>query len=284
LQQSVRRKIIQLLAFFLANPRLGNFFSGRLYKGEWKALCVPGLNCYSCPAAAFACPLGALQTVIASAGFRFSYYVTGFLLAVGVLLGRAVCGFLCPFGLFQELLHRVPWPKVRLWPPLVYVKYAVLAVFVLLLPMLWTDYSGTGAPAFCEFICPAGTLEGGLPLLAAHPEFRQALGGLFAWKFLVLLLVVLGSMASYRFFCKLLCPLGAIYGLLNRLSLYRLQVRQETCVSCGKCRNACPMGVDPVRDPGSAECIRCGECVSACPQQALCLGFSAGKSASSQNG
>ena len=135
MQQSVRRKIIQLLAFFLANPRLGNFFSGRLYKGEWKALCVPGLNCYSCPAAAFACPLGALQTVIASAGFRFSYYVTGFLLAVGVLLGRAVCGFLCPFGLFQELLHRVPWPKVRLWPPLVYVKYAVLAVFVLLLPM-----------------------------------------------------------------------------------------------------------------------------------------------------
>ena len=274
MRQFIRRKLIQTLALFLADPKLGNFLSGRLYKGEWKSLCVPGLNCYSCPAAIFSCPIGALQAVIASAGFMFSYYVTGFLMAVGVLWGRAICGYFCPFGLFQELLHRVPLPKIKLWPPLVYVKYVILAVFVLLLPLLWTDYSGTGVPAFCEFICPAGTLEGGLPLLATHPEFRQGLGKLFAWKFLVLLLVCLGSMMNYRFFCKLLCPLGAIYGLLNRISLYRLQVSRSACVSCGKCQNACPMGVNPVRKPGAAECIRCGECVAACPQQALLLKFS----------
>ena len=274
MRQSIRRKLIQTLAFFIANPRLGNFLSGRLYKGEWKSLCVPGLNCYSCPAAAFACPVGALQAVLATAGFYFSYYVAGFLLAVGLVWGRLICGFLCPFGLFQELLHKVPLPKRKLWVPLLYVKYFILIVFVLLLPLLWTDFSGAGRPAFCEYICPAGTLEAGLPLLAARPEFRQVLGGLFAWKFLILVLVITGSMMNYRFFCKSLCPLGAIYGLLNRISLYRLQLRREACVACGKCQSACPMGVDPVRNPGAAECIRCGGCVTACSRQALSLRFS----------
>jgi len=274
LRQSIRRKLIQMLAFFMSNPRLDNFLSGRLCKGEWKGLCVPGLNCYSCPAAAFACPIGALQAVITSAGFWFSYYVAGFLLAVGVLLGRFICGFLCPFGLFQELLHKVPLPKRSLWVPLLYAKYFILLIFVLLLPLLWTDFSGAGRPTFCEYICPAGTLEAGLPLLAVHPEFRQVLGGLFAWKSLILALVIIGSMLNYRFFCKSLCPLGAIYGLLNRISLYRLQLRREACVACGKCRSVCHMGVDPARNPGAAECIRCGECVAACPEQALSLGFS----------
>ena len=274
MRQSIRRKLIQMLAFFMSNPRLDNFLSGRLCKGEWKSLCVPGLNCYSCPAAAFACPIGALQAVITSAGFWFSYYVAGFLLAVGVLLGRFICGFLCPFGLFQELLHKVPLPKRSLWVPLLYAKYFILLIFVLLLPLLWTDFSGAGRPTFCEYICPAGTLEAGLPLLAVHPEFRQVLGGLFAWKSLILALVIIGSMLNYRFFCKSLCPLGAIYGLLNRISLYRLQLRREACVACGKCRSVCHMGVDPARNPGAAECIRCGECVAACPEQALSLGFS----------
>lgn len=274
MRQSIRRKLIQMLAFFMSNPRLDNFLSGRLCKGEWKGLCVPGLNCYSCPAAAFACPIGALQAVITSAGFWFSYYVAGFLLAVGVLLGRFICGFLCPFGLFQELLHKVPLPKRSLWVPLLYAKYFILLIFVLLLPLLWTDFSGAGRPTFCEYICPAGTLEAGLPLLAVHPEFRQVLGGLFAWKSLILALVIIGSMLNYRFFCKSLCPLGAIYGLLNRISLYRLQLRREACVACGKCRSVCHMGVDPARNPGAAECIRCGECVAACPEQALSLGFS----------
>ena len=274
MRQSIRRKLIQMLAFFMSNPRLDNFLSGRLCKGEWKGLCVPGLNCYSCPAAAFACPIGALQAVITSAGFWFSYYVAGFLLAVGVLLGRFICGFLCPFGLFQELLHKVPLPKRSLWVPLLYAKYFILLIFVLLLPLLWTDFSGAGRPTFCEYICPAGTLEAGLPLLAVHPEFRQVLGGIFAWKSLILALVIIGSMLNYRFFCKSLCPLGAIYGLLNRISLYRLQLRREACVACGKCRSVCHMGVDPARNPGAAECIRCGECVAACPEQALSLGFS----------
>lgn len=268
--------MIQLAVFVLTNSQMGNVLSGKIYKGESKALCVPGLNCYSCPAATFSCPIGALQAVGGSAGFRFSFYVAGFLLAVGTLLGRAVCGFLCPFGFLQELLHRVPLPKIRLWKPLQYGKYAVLAIFVLILPVFLKDYAGVGAPAFCEYICPAGTLEGGLPLLATHPEFQQALGGLFAWKFTVLLVVLLACMMHYRFFCKTLCPLGAIYGQLNRISVYRLQVEHSRCIQCGKCRTVCRMGVDPLHAPDSAECIRCGECSEACPQGAIKLAMGVG--------
>lgn len=276
---AVRRRLIQCVGFFLSNFQMGNFLTGNIYKGESKAVCVPGLNCYSCPAAVFSCPLGAMQAVGGAMGFQFSFYAAGFLVIVGTLLGRAVCGFLCPFGLLQELINHLPLPKIRLRKSLAYGKYVLLALFVLYLPVHWRDYAGTGAPAFCEYICPAGTLEAGLPLLAAHPEFRQALGGLFAWKMLILLAVLLGSMLHYRFFCKTLCPLGAIYGLLNRISVYRLQVDPGRCTNCGSCRMACRMGVDPLRNPDSAECIRCGECSGACPQNALTMTFGAGSSA-----
>ena len=87
------------------------FLQGKLYQGGGKAVCVPGLNCYSCPGAAGACPIGAFQAVVGSSKFRFSYYITGILILLGVLLGRFICGFLCPFGWFQELLHKIPRPS-----------------------------------------------------------------------------------------------------------------------------------------------------------------------------
>ncbi len=222
-----------------------------------------------------ACPIGAMQAVAGSLQFGVSFYVMGMLMLVGLILGRAACGFLCPFGLLQDLLHKGPLPKRNLpWRPLIYLKYILLAVFVLLLPAVVTDYMGMGAPAYCEYICPAGTLEGGIPLLLLHPELRQAAGVLFAWKFGVLLLTLLGCMMIARFFCKVLCPLGAVYGLMNRFSIYRLQVERDSCVSCGRCQKACPMEIHPVASPDSAECIRCGNCAAQCPRQAIRLTFS----------
>ena len=99
---------MQAGATLLTNLHLPNFAKGTLYQGGGKHVCVPGLNCYSCPAAAASCPIGAVQAVIGSSKFHFAYYVVGFLLFIGVLLGRVVCGFLCPFGWFQELLHKIP--------------------------------------------------------------------------------------------------------------------------------------------------------------------------------
>lgn len=269
----LKRKLVQFAAFGFTNSRIANFAGGKLYTGAWKKFCTPGLNCYSCPAASFACPIGALQAVSGSQKFNFSFYAVGFLLAVGVLLGRFVCGWLCPFGLVQELFHKIPSPKFKLWRWLKLVKYAVLIIFVIVLPVAVTDYVGLGKPAFCQYICPSGTLLGGLPLLAAHPELKSAIGGLFSLKMVILIAVIAGCVLVYRFFCKVLCPLGAIYGLLNKFSVYRLEVDGGRCVNCGACARACKMEVDPVRSPDSAECIRCGVCAAACRQGAIRLGF-----------
>lgn len=272
--QEIKRKAIQIAAFGLTNTHLANLGRGRIYNGPWKQFCAPGLHCYSCPAAGLACPIGAMQAVSGSMKFSVSFYVLGFLLAVGVLLGRAVCGFLCPFGLGQELLHKLPTPKLRLPKWCRYVKYPILLLFVLLLPAVVSNAVGIGDPWFCKYICPSGTLFGAIPLLSADRALRGALGGLFAWKLLLLVVILVGSVLVIRFFCKLLCPLGAIYGFLNPLSLYRLQVDEEKCISCGKCARVCPMDVDPVKSPDSMECIRCGACREACPTGAIKIGLS----------
>ncbi len=272
-RQSLHRKLVQIAAFGFTNSHLGNLAAGKLYTGPWKNFCSPGLNCYSCPAASFACPIGALQAVASSRQFSFSFYVTGFLLAVGVVLGRAVCGWFCPFGFLQDLLARIPVRKFKLPKTARYLKYAVLALFVLLIPALATNYMGMGFPAFCQYLCPAGTLEGGLPLLLTHPELRTLAGPLLQWKVLAALAVLIGCLFVKRFFCKALCPLGAIYGLLNKVSLCKVTVAAGSCVSCGSCAEVCPMDVDPTRQPSSAECIRCGKCAAACPTGALHVGF-----------
>ena len=94
------RGLFQAGAALLTNLHLPNFLKGGIYQGKGKAVCVPGLNCYSCPAASGACPIGSFQAVVGSSKFSFSYYITGFLILLGVLLGRFICGFLCPFGWF----------------------------------------------------------------------------------------------------------------------------------------------------------------------------------------
>jgi polyferredoxin len=201
----------------------------------------------------------------------------------GLLFGRMVCGFLCPFGLIQELLRKIPFfqakPSARGAGFALFskrariVKYVLLLVFVLALPLLTKGELGVGAPAFCKYICPAGTITAGGPLLAANPPMRETLGWLFALKTLIALATVLGCVAVYRFFCKFLCPLGAFYGIFNRIALYQIRIDHEKCSQCGTCAQVCQMGVDPSLDSGSAECVRCKDCVKACPAHALSAGF-----------
>ena len=272
---------IQAGATLLTNIHLPNFLKGGLYQGAGKTVCVPGLNCYSCPAASGACPIGSFQAVVGSSKFRFSYYITGFLILLGVLLGRVICGFLCPFGWFQELLHKIPTKKLstKKLKPLTYLKYVVLLVMVVLLPVLVTNQLGMGDPFFCKYLCPQGVLEGAIPLSLANAGIRAALGSLFTWKFIVLLTVIVLSIVFYRPFCKWLCPLGAFYALLNKVSLFQMQVDQSKCVSCGKCAKVCKMDVDVTKSPNHTECIRCGMCIRACPTDAVSFryGFGSGK-------
>ncbi|MBQ7454890.1 MAG: redoxin family protein [Clostridia bacterium] len=266
------RRLIQLYAALLYNAHVRGFIEGDIYTGNGKMLCVPGLNCYSCPGAAGACPLGALQNALAAAGNRAPYYALGILLLFGVTLGRTVCGWLCPAGLLQELLHRIPGPKLRksrATRALSHLKYVILAVFVVGIP-LWNGLKQVPLPAFCKYICPAGTLGGAVALLAhpANADKFSMLGLLFTQKWVILILSMLACVFVYRAFCRFLCPLGAIYGLFNRFCLAGIRVKEDRCVRRGKCVACCPMDV---RKLGDRECIACGKCVGACPKDAITL-------------
>jgi len=270
-----KRRIVQWLCALLYNANLPGFIQGRIYRRPLKSVCVPGLNCYSCPGAVAACPIGALQATIGSYEYKFAFYVAGFMILVGTFMGRFVCGWLCPFGLIQDMLEKIPLPsklKIRTFKgdrELRWLKYGILLVFVILLPLYITDLIGQGYPWFCKLICPVGTLEGGIPLVLLNDAMRAAVGWLYAWKNVILLLTIVGSMMIYRPFCKYLCPLGAIYSLFNPVSVLKYRVDPEKCIHCGACSKVCKMGCDPVKNANSPECIRCGKCKNLCPVNAI---------------
>lgn len=271
------RHWVQALWALLSNSYLVGFALGKIYQGSLKNLCLPGMNCYSCPGALGACPIGAMQAVIGSWNFKFAFYVAGFLMFVGSLIGRFVCGWLCPFGLIQDLLHKIPFPrKIKTFRGdklLRKLKYVFLAVFVILMPLFLVDILGQGAPWFCKLICPVGTLEGGIPLVLLNEGLRSAVGWLYGWKTVILVVILAASVVIYRPFCKYICPLGGIYGLFNPISVFRYRIDRTKCVSCGKCAGQCDMGCDPVKNPNDPECIRCGKCAEICPTGAICAGF-----------
>lgn len=297
-----RRFAIQAVFTLLTNSYIVGFIRGTIYKGKLKQICVPGMNCYSCPGALGSCPIGALQAVFNASGtpfqtenkfsvqpplYYFAFYVVGFLMLFGAVCGRLVCAFLCPFGLIQDLLYKIPLPKkmkIKSFPhdkPFRYIKYVLLAVFVIILPLLYEPN-----PLFCKYICPSGMLIGGIPLMTYGSVFGNtdagtgtgitswaASGGLTALKLSILGATVILSIITYRPFCKYVCPLGAIYSFFNKVSLYRYTVDEDKCTNCGACRHACRMGVDITKTPNSPECIRCGDCKAACPHHAICAGF-----------
>ena len=219
-----------------------------------------------------------VDSVVQTESAQNQNYSTASMVTVGgeTVSIDGVNGFADPslgFGLVQDLLYKIPVPKLKVPKkvdkPLRYLKYAVLLVLVILLPAFLTNEFGIGQPYFCKWLCPAGTLEGGLPLLAANESLRQAAGSLFDWKLAVLIVIVLASMFIYRPFCKYLCPLGAFYGLFNKISFFRMNVDKEKCTLCGACEKGCKMGVEIRKNINSAECIRCGECGGHCPQGAI---------------
>lgn len=259
----MKRKYTQLIAAVLYNCHITGFANGKIYKGASKGICAPGLNCYSCPGAVLSCPLGSLQNALAGASNRFPYYVLGTILLFGILLGRFICGFFCPFGLIQELLYMIPLPKIkksRITKVLSYMKYVILFLFAILIPLVKL------APGFCEYICPAGTLEAALPLIATNEQLRSRIGWLFSWKVFVLVLCILMCSVCYRAFCRFVCPLGAIYSFFNPISFFGITVDKEKCTGCNACIAKCKTDIKHV---GDHECIHCGECMSVCPEGAI---------------
>ena len=267
----------QFAWFLITNSYFEGYKTGKIYGGEWKKLCVPGMNCYSCPGAKGACPIGALQAVIGNANYKISFYVLGFIFFIGALIGRFVCGYLCPFGLIQDLLYKIPFVKkittFKHDRMLRKLKYVILIVFVIIMPMFVVDIIGQGAPYFCKLICPVGMLEGGIPLVLLNKTMRGAIGFLYYWKGAILLTTIILSIIIYRPFCKYICPLGALYSIFNPISVFRYRVNEYKCISCKKCNKVCQMNIDPVKECNSTECIRCGRCKHVCPVGAIEYGF-----------
>lgn len=262
-----KRRLIQVYAALLYNANIKGFITGKIYTGNTKVLCVPGLNCYSCPGAIGACPLGALQNALATSGTRAPAYVFGIIILFGLILGRTICGFLCPMGLGQELLYKIKTPKLKknkITRVLSYFKYVLLVILVFSIPVMYQ----TGVPGFCKYVCPSGTLLGGIGLLMNpnNADLYQMLGPLFTWKFLLLVVFIVGSVFIFRFFCRFFCPLGAIYGLFCRIALLGIKLDKTKCTDCGICLSVCKMDIKHV---GDHECIHCGACISSCPTQAI---------------
>ncbi|MBQ3079208.1 MAG: redoxin family protein [Clostridia bacterium] len=271
-----QRRLVQLYAALLYNAHLKGYITGNIYTGAVKNLCVPGFNCYSCPGAVGACPLGALQNAVAASGSRAPTYVLGVLLLYGLIFGRTVCGWLCPVGLMQELLHKIPTVKIRknfVTRILSWLKYVILAVFVIIIPFLYSPQSYP-VPAFCKYICPEGTFGGAIGLLANPVNFDKfsMLGILFTRKFVIMLIIIGLCIFIYRAFCRFICPLGAIYGLFAKVCVLGVKVEAPKCTDCGRCVRECPMDI---RRAGDHECIHCGKCIDVCPTKAI--SFKAGR-------
>ncbi len=305
------KTIIQTAFFALTNSFMVGWFKGSIYQGNLKYICVPGMNCYSCPGAWGSCPIGSLQAVlngfdtskswfdpktgtyVKAPLYWFAFYVVGLIVILGGLLGRLICGLLCPFGWVQDLIHKIPTPKLKLPrderliarqknPKLIrglltadkyarYLKYVFLFVMVIFLPLFVK-----ADPWFCKYVCPSGLLIGGVPLMSLNQNLAAAAGSLTLLKGIILVVILVWAIFQFRPFCKYICPLGAIYSFLNPVSMYRYGIDDSKCHregGCSVCAMNCKMGVDVVRTPNSPECIRCGGCKASCPHHAIHSGF-----------
>ncbi len=175
----------------------------------------------------------------------------------GVELGLV---FLLVVVIFYLAIER--W--LRLFLPSVGIKYAVLIIVAGVVVYL------TAEPWFCK-LCPQGTLEAGIPLVLWDPVqgLRALVGWLFYFKVAILLFVFWSAVMVKRPFCRVICPIGAVYALFNKLSLLRMRLDNNACNRCGVCRRVCPTDIEPFLEPNQAECIRCFECVWNCPHKAL---------------
>ncbi len=256
-----KRRLIQLYAALLFNANIKGYIQGNMFSGKEKFICSPGINCYSCPGAIGACPLGTLQNSLKDKNYFF--YIFGIIFLYGLIFGRFICGWLCPFGLVQDLLHKIKTPKLKKSPvtrALSYLKYVILALAIIFAALS----IGT---IFCQYICPAGILEAAFGMLPAEPDsLLPILGAGFTWKFTLFICFVVISVFVYRAFCRFICPMGAIYSLFNKISFFGIKLEKPKCTNCGRCIAKCEMDI---RHVGDRECISCGECIDVCPTKAI---------------
>ncbi len=252
------RTLVQTLSLILLHSSWG-------LEAKW--FCNPVLSCHSCAVSYFACPIGVF--VHFSGHHLFPLLAFGTVLLFGVLLGRLLCGWVCPFGFLQDLLFKIKSPKFRLPAWTSSLKYVVLMLMVVALPFVFGEET---VFSFCRY-CPAAAAEVSVP---------SVIGGAWSGDFAVspwsgVKLGILGAVValaifSSRAFCNTLCPIGALLAPLNFLSLWAVKPPTTRCIACKKCDRACPTAVEPsVRIPAgvspsrAADCVVCHQCQEVCP-------------------
>lgn len=258
----IRRLCTQICASVLYNA---NFFVKT--PQELKKFCVPGYNCRYCVGAVTGCPVASMCNFFGKGLKAVPFYVVLTFLLISLMLARIICGWLCPMGLIQDLLYRIPTPKLpkSVWTKrLSYLKYVVLAIFVIAIPIYMVNVYGKGAHYLCHNFCV-------VTLPAAVAGLAKAKTSLLNTPRVLLGIMVFGSaIFIYRTFCRFLCPLGAWYSLFNKISIYAIKVDEKKCINCKKCIRTCLMDCEKV---GDRECIACGKCLPGCPTKAISYGL-----------
>jgi ferredoxin-type protein NapH len=273
----MKRRLWQIISTILHNAYLPAFANLTIYQGFLKGGCTPALNCYACPAAFMSCPIGSLQHF--AIRHQFPFLLVGFFGLVGMGVGRMTCGWLCPFGFFQDMLKKISRRVVKLPAWMGNLKYVSLVVLAILLPFFLGDM-------WFSKLCPAGAVEAAIPWAVAGssdaPEWagldvRSMIGSFFWIKMAILGFFLALMVVVKRPFCRTFCPLGAIFSLFNRISLVRLRLDKSKCTQCGLCDRMCPVDLKVLEQLDSPECIKCLECMK-CPAHAITatFGFKAG--------
>jgi polyferredoxin len=226
---------------------------------RWHSLCSPVFHCYACPLATFACPIGVLANF--SALHIFPFVALGLLIVVGAFFGSLVCGWACPFGLLQDLAGKAPMPKYDLPRWTGYLRYVVLIGAVLAVPFFF----GEKHPLFICGFCPAGAIEGAVPNMVRQAGAGQKIIVPNTLKLSVLVVFIGAIFFIRRPWCRVLCPLGGIFSLFNRASVFFLRLDPDKCIHCAQCHKLCKLGLQPEKSPNDLRCIRCLECTNCGP-------------------
>jgi len=260
LSLGARRRIVQAVSAIALNSNFGRFAT--------EGFCIPVMNCEACAAAWLGCPIGLMGGRI---GFRaFPLMVVASVVVSGLLFGRFLCGWVCPMGFLQDLLHRIPGPKIRLPRFLTFGKYAFLAISVVAVAWFLGKESGL---FYCK-ICPTASLQVVIPTMIADGDWQVA--GARALRLGILAVVLVLAVLNHRAFCKVMCPVGAMTALAGRRSLLAVRMNADKCLRCKACDRACPMDVkvEACKDTGrringDPECVECLTCESVCTKQAI---------------
>lgn len=210
--------------------------------------------------------LGQIYNMIAKGNFNFIQMFPSLIevltvIPITILLGRFFCGWFCAFGLFNDIIYMISSKLFKIKfkinrevdSVLKYLKYVILLFIIYFAWVKGSRIFDSASPwnAFAQF-----------------GDFSQGLSK-YSIGFIALALIAIGSAFVERFFCRYLCPLGAVFTLVSRFRLFNIDKPTDHCGKCRMCTNNCSMGIElyKVQRVESGECINCFKCVEACPRK-----------------